>query len=338
MANSFETFPGEKVAIIHDSASSMPDKYRSGYKGLIEVPFKINVVSGSTVKMLTDNPFESDEEKAEFVRYLQTTTITTSLPSVGDYIDAYKEIINKGITEIGVIPMSNHPKMSGSANSARFAAEELKNEANIVVFDSKTLSLGQGLLVSQADAENKDGKFNTANELVSRVEDLSNGIHLAQAFSDLDQIRRGGRIGLAANTIGGVLDIKPIISVNEEGELKPVTKKRGWKKAHDAIVEYIAEGIANHDPKGKLGNVAVRMAFVSFESDQIDNLRIKVMERVQNENDTENERNNKFKLATDTQGRPYEILDCKENMVIAVHSGVGVDGFGALVIPEQSNK
>jgi DegV family protein with EDD domain len=336
MANNFETFRGEKVAIVHDSASSMPDAYRSGYAGLIEVPFQITSMLNGKTKTWVDNPFESDEQKEEFLYYLKNGQTTTSLPSAGDYLNTYKEIVNKGITEISVIPMSNHPTMSGSANSARFAAEELKNEANIVVFDSKTLSLGQGLLIAQADAENKDGKFNTADELVDRVEDLSHGVYLAQAFSDLNQLRKGGRIGLAANMIGGVFDVIPIINVNEEGELQPVAKKHGWKKAHRAIIEHVAEGIASHDPSGEIGNIAVRLALVSFESEHIEDLRTRVTERIPDETDSDEERKSKFKLATGSNGEKYDIMEFKENMVIAVHSGVGVDGFGALVIPEQS--
>lgn len=336
MANSFEAFEGEKVAIVHDSASSMPDEYRSGYSGLIEVPFKVTAVAGDTTRTWVDNPFESDEEKARFIHDLQTTQVTSSLPSVGDYIDTYKEIINKGITEIGVIPMSNHPKMSGSANSARFAAKELEDEANIVVFDSKTVSIGQGLLIAQADTENRADKFQTANELVGRVEDLSKGLYLAQGFSDLGHLRRGGRIGLASNMIGGVFDVIPIIGLNEEGVLRPIVKKRGWKKTHRAIIEHVAEGVASHDANGELGNIAVRLAFVNFESEQIEDLRAKVAERIQHDTDSDDERKSKFKIATDVNGKNYDIMEFKENMVIAVHSGINVDGFGALVIPEQS--
>ena len=336
MANSFEAFEGEKVAIVHDSASSMPDEYRSGYSGLLEVPFQINAVHNNQDIMWYDDPFKSDEEKADFVRHLQAGQVTTSLPSSGHYVDACREVISKGITEIAIIPMSNHPKMSGSANSARVAAKELEDEANVVVYDSKTVSIGQGLLINQADVENRAGDFNTAKELINRVGELSKGLHLAQAFSDLEHLRKGGRIGLASSMVGGVFEVIPIISVNEEGVLRPIVKKRGWKKAHRAIIEHVAEGVASHDPKGELGNIAVRLAFVNFESDQIEDLRTMVTERIQSDTDSDDERKSKFKIATDVNGKNYDIMEFKENMVIAVHSGINVDGFGALVIPEQS--
>lgn len=331
MIGEFKTFENEKVAIVHDSAASLPDKYRMNYSGLAEVPFKITSVS----RLWVDDPYKTDEEKAEFVRELQTGQVTTSLPSPGDYIETCEKIINKGITEIGIIPMSNHPKMSGSYNSARFAAEELKDKANVAVFDSKTVSVGQGLLIKQADDENKVGRFETADELINRVEDLSKGLYLAQAFSDLGHLRRTGRIGLAANMVGVVGGIIPILNLSEEGELRPVVKKRGWKKAHKAIVEHVAEGVENHDPKGILGNVAVRIAFVHFESEHIDDLRAVAMERVQSDNDDEETSKLKFKLAVDNNGDKYQPVEGVESFVTAAHTGAGVDGFGALVIPDE---
>jgi len=115
---------------------------------------------------LADNPFESDEEKAEFIRDLKEAQVMTSLPSVGDYINTYEEVINKGITEIGVIPISNGPVWAARQIRQSLAAKKLEDEANIVVFNSKTVSIGQGLLLSQADTENRAGDFSTANELM----------------------------------------------------------------------------------------------------------------------------------------------------------------------------
>ena len=75
---------------------------------------------------------------------------------------------------------------------------------------------------------------------------------------------------------------------------------------------------------------------MNFESEQIEDLRAKVAERIQHDTDSDDERKSKFKIATDVNGKNYDIMEFKENMVIAVHSGINVDGFGALVIPEQS--
>lgn len=349
MANTFEAFKGEKVAIVHDSAASLPDKYRSEYSGLVEVPFKVSAESGGKIiKEWDDTPNKSDEEMEEFLYYLRHGDLTTSTPSVGDYINAYKAIIKEGVTEIAVVPMSNgrdeQTKMSSSWEAAEQAAdaEELAGEANIVVLNSKTISIGQGLLINQADVENRAGDFSTADELIKRVEELSSGLYIAQAFSDVRHLRKSGRVGNIKGLVGGVLGIIPVLSLNEEGLLKQVNKKeRGWAKAHRFMIDYISEGVASHDTdrkpdaKDKLGNVAVRLGFIDFESKQIDVLRSKVMDLVQSEDDSDEEKTGKFKLATDPDGNVYEITNYIEGLVLATHSGLEVNGFGVLVKPEK---
>jgi hypothetical protein len=78
------------------------------------------------------------------------------------------------------------------------------------------------------------------------------------------------------------------------------------------------------------------LAFIDFESKQIDVLRSKVMELVQTEADTDKEKTGKIKLATGPHGQAYEITNYRESLVLATHSGFEVNGFGALVIPDKS--
>ena len=298
----------EKIAIVHDSASSLHgDKITAKYPNLYEVPFTITTMTDGQLKEWTDNPFTSDDERSEFIHDLETTQMMTAQPNPDTYQEVFENIIKTGVTEIAVIPMSSG--LSGSINSAELAAAELANQANIVVADCKTVSIGQGLLVTQADIENKNGEFGNASELVDRVEELSRQLHVAQAFPSLEHLRRGGRIGLASSMVGGILGIIPIIGTNAEGKLVPIDKKRGWKRTREAIIEYVSENV---------GQKAVRLALVQFESDQMDNLRTEI--------------DDKFVIATDEKGVQYDILECEENMVTAVHSGPGVVGLGALVV------
>ena len=312
MSRSFES--GE-IVIVHDSASSLPVDYSpKGYKGLIEIPFKITAMSNDgQSKQWIDHAFVSDEERAEFVHDLETTKITTSLPSPGDYKKIYEEIIESGITEIAVVPMSG--VQSGSMQSAINAAEILKDQANISVADCKTVSIGQGLLVTQADIENRNGEFNSAAEVVNRVNELSKGVYVAQGFSNLEHLHRGGRVGKATSAIGGVFGVIPIIGEDEEGELKRIEQKRGWKKTREAIINHVAH---------EVGDRAVRLAIVYFESDQVDAFRDGF------ENDA------RFVRAVDINGQKYDILESEQRMVTCVHSGTRIAGGGALVIPEKS--
>ncbi len=303
-----------EIVIVHDSASSLPADYSSkGYKGLVEVPFKITSIGddGET-KLWVDHAFISDEERAEFVHDLEKTKITTSLPSPGDYMKAYTDIIDSGVTEIAVIPMSG--VQSGSMQSAMTAAEMLRDQVNISVADCKTVSIGQALLVTQADIENRNGDFNSASEVVNRVNELSQGVHVAQGFSNLEHLHRGGRVGKATSAIGGILGIIPIIGEDEDGELKRIEQKRGWKKTREAILNHVTR---------EVGDRAVRLAIVYFESDQVDAFRDSF------ENDT------RFVRAVDINGEKYDVLESEQRMVTCVHSGTGIVGGGALVIPKR---
>ncbi len=298
----------EKIAIVHDSASSLHNEITmANYPNLYEVPFTVTATTGDQTKDWIDNPFQSDAEKADFINDLATTQMSTSQPNPNAYKKVFEDIISKGITEIAVVPMSRG--LSGSINSAELAALALRNEANIVVADCKTVSVGQGLLITQAEIENKSGDFDDAAQLVGRVEELSKQVYVAQAFSSLEHLRKGGRIGLASSMIAGVLGIIPIIGTNEEGKLVPIDKKRGWKKSLESIVQHVSENV---------GQKAVRLALVHFESDQLDNLREEIKDR--------------FVIATDKDGNEYDVMECKENMVTAAHSGPDAVGLGALIV------
>jgi fatty acid-binding protein DegV len=144
-----------------------------------------------------------------------------------------------------------------------------------------------------------------------------------------------GKVESMLSMVGGAFNLIPIVGIDEDGDLKAIKKRPGWNLAHKAMIEYVAEGVASHDPEGILGNVAVRLGFVHFESDEIVNLRARVMEQIQQESDTDAEKKVKFKLATNMSGQKLKILNYIENDTTATHSGEGVDGFGGLVITEQ---
>lgn len=300
-----------KIVIVHDSASSLPDNLRTKEFGdLIEVPLTIAVESGDDDKEWIDHPFESSSERAEFVNDLRTGKISTSQPNPEAYKRVFRDIISNGVTEIAVVPMSG--QLGGSMRSALSAAEDLKEKANIFVADCKTVSIGQGLLITQADMENKRGEFNNAKDLVNRVEGLSKELYVAQAFPNLEFLRKGGRIGLVASMLANAFGIIPIIGANAEGKLVPIDKQRGWPRTRESIINYVSKGA---------GQRAVRLALVYFESNQLDNLRNQIKDI--------------FTIATDENGEKFDILECEQSMVLGAHSGPEVIGLGALVIDKK---
>ena len=128
--------------------------------------------------------------------------------------------------------------LSGSANSARIAAEELMEEypdRKIIVVDSLCASLGEGLLVHKAIAKKEAGMG--LEELAAWCED--NKLHIIHSFTvdDLFHLYRGGRVSRAAAVVGTMISLKPVMHVNNEGKLIPLFNVRKRKRSLQALVD-----------------------------------------------------------------------------------------------------
>ncbi|WP_418715279.1 DegV family protein [Blautia hydrogenotrophica] len=137
--------------------------------------------------------------------------------------------------------------LSGSYNSARIAGEELQEEypdRRIVVIDSLAASLGQGLLVYLAQKKKEEGK--TMDEVAQWV--MEHRLNMVHTFTvdDLNHLYRGGRVSKTTAVVGGVLNIKPVLHVDDEGKLIPVGKVRGRKKSLLALVDMMEEKLGNY--------------------------------------------------------------------------------------------
>ena len=132
--------------------------------------------------------------------------------------------------------------LSTTYQSAVIAAQELKEkypQRNIRVVDSLCASLGQGLLVWYACRKRDEGM--ELNELADWVE--TNKWNLCHWFTvdDLKYLKRGGRISAATALVGTMLNIKPVLHVDDEGRLVSVTKVRGRKNSIEALAKQMEE-------------------------------------------------------------------------------------------------
>ena len=122
--------------------------------------------------------------------------------------------------------------LSGTCNSCRIAAEELMEEypeRKIIIVDSLSASLGQGLLVYLAQKKKEEGQdLDAVAEWAEQHK--QNIVHLF-TVDDLNHLYRGGRVSKTTAVLGGMLNIKPILHVDEEGKLIPIGKVRGRKKS-----------------------------------------------------------------------------------------------------------
>ena len=136
--------------------------------------------------------------------------------------------------------------LSGTYNSSRIAAEELMEEytdRRIRVVDSLSASLGQGLLVWLAQQKKELGQ--TLEDVADWVE--KNKLKMVHLFTvdDLNHLYRGGRVSRTTAIVGSMLNIKPVLHVDNEGKLTAIGKVRGRKKALQELVKLMDEKIGS---------------------------------------------------------------------------------------------
>ncbi len=130
--------------------------------------------------------------------------------------------------------------LSGTYNSCRLAAEELEEENaphKVIVIDTLCASMGEGLLVHKALENQKNGM--SLEENAKWVEEHK--LNLVHVFTvdDLNHLHRGGRVSKTAAVVGTMINLKPILHVDNEGHLIPISKCRGRKKSLIALLDYM---------------------------------------------------------------------------------------------------
>ena len=135
--------------------------------------------------------------------------------------------------------------LSGSFNSSRLAAEELRQkypERAVRTVDSLAASMGEGLLVYHAAMRRIAGA--SLNEVADWVEENRNRLCHWFTVDDLHFLHRGGRVSGAAAVMGTMLGIKPVLHVDDEGHLIPMEKVRGRRQSLDTLVKHLESTIA----------------------------------------------------------------------------------------------
>lgn len=163
----------------------------------------------------------------------------------------FEKIINEQDADILHIAFSSG--LSGSFNSVRIAAEEVLEQHpdhKIIVIDSLCASLGEGLLVHKAVTMKEAGK--SLEETAAWIEE--NKLHLVHNFTvdDLYHLYRGGRVSKTAAFVGTMINLKPILHVDDEGHLVPVSKVRGRKKSLIALVDSMEKQIGSFRDKNDI--------------------------------------------------------------------------------------
>jgi len=159
----------------------------------------------------------------------------------------FEEYFRKYVSEgYSIIYICFSSALSESYSHSVLAKKTILKEdskANITVIDTRSATAGQGLLVYYACEMLKQGK--SKEDIVNWIEDNKLKVNIWFTVDSLDYLRRGGRLSAASATVGALLDVKPLLFVDNNGKLVPVKKVRGRKKAIKGLLEEFQNRVIN---------------------------------------------------------------------------------------------
>jgi DegV family protein with EDD domain len=178
-------------------------------------------------------------EKDFYQRMRDGAAAKTSAVNVEEFKCAFEQELNEG-NDVLYIAFSSG--LSTTYNSARIAAEELQEQhpdRKIMVIDSLAASAGHGLLVYLSVQEKKKGA--TIEEVAAFAEATKRKLCIWFTVDDLEYLKRGGRVSPTVAFVGGLLGIKPVLFMDNEGHLISRAKVRGRKAAIQALADKFTE-------------------------------------------------------------------------------------------------
>lgn len=192
-----------EIAILTDSASDLSPSEVIGQ----------NITILST-RMNCENVEYKDGEnisKHEFWDMLvnENKVFKTSQPSPKDIVNTYSDIFRRGYKKILAIPLSS--KLSGTQQVLSLAREMINKEKEVIIYDSKAISVQLGYMVQEAAKLVSKGK--NIDEVMQYLDRLIEKTKLFIIVDNLKFLQRGGRISKTAQTIGDFLNMKPILSI-----------------------------------------------------------------------------------------------------------------------------
>lgn len=221
----------QKIAIVTDSSANIP---KAVMKNLPIHVIPVWLIWGE--ERFRDGV---DIDSPTFYKRLKSakTLPTTSQPSIGEFVEFFKDLESKYDAIVAVLVSS---VMSGTVASALGALEQFPNFP-IRVIDSQAGSMGHGFIVLAAARAAAKGK--SLDEVVAAAEKMIPRIHFLFAVDTLEYLRRSGRISGAKALLGSALSIKPLLQF-QDGTIKPHSQVRTKRKALDMLLDAAEELLA----------------------------------------------------------------------------------------------
>lgn len=212
----------KQYIISTDTTCDLPDDYLKEHNiSMIPICYSLNGTIYGEDKTL---------EPKEFYDMMRNGAMPTTMAANPEKVKMiFTQLLDQGYD---ILHIAFSSALSGSCSIASTVAREISEErpdAKITVVDSLCASLGEGLLVHKAVQLKEQGK--TIDEVSDWLE--NNKLHLCHIFTvdDLHHLHRGGRVSKTSAVIGSLLNVKPVLHVDNEGRLIPLYNVRGRKKA-----------------------------------------------------------------------------------------------------------
>ncbi|MBO4497372.1 MAG: DegV family protein [Lachnospiraceae bacterium] len=220
-----------------DSTADLPDDYVKQH----------NITVHPLYYVLDDFQYGGERmiPKHEFYQRMRDGAVATTCASNPDVVSSlFTREVEAGYD---ILHIGFSSALSSSYNNAAVVSREVMEahpEAKITVIDSLAASLGQGLLVHYAVKLKEEGK--SLEEVAEWVE--NNKLHICHQFTveDLKYLYRGGRISKSVAILGTLINVKPVLHVDNEGRLVPMSNVRGRKKSLNTLVANMAAQIGDY--------------------------------------------------------------------------------------------
>lgn len=225
-----------KIKVFTDSAADIP-KQLADELDITVIPIKLHMdgetyIDGVTLK--AEDFYNRLPDASDFP--------TTSQPSPMDFCDAYRKVLEQD-TDVEVLSIHLSSALSGTYQSAVLAKSMLEEDGlDVTIMDSQSATYGLGMVVVAAARAAKEGK--SLNECIKVAQYYIDHQKIIFTVDTLEYIQKGGRIGKAAALVGTLLNIIPILSLNEQGEVISVDKVRGKGKVLQRVIELMQQNVA----------------------------------------------------------------------------------------------
>ncbi|MFL5540015.1 MAG: DegV family protein [Longimicrobiaceae bacterium] len=287
------TLARRAISIVADTACDLPDEVVRAH-GIHLVP--LSLIFGDRV--LRDRYDITAEQFAEELK--QGAHPGTSQPPPALFLDAYRRAAEEGEAVVGVILSSG---LSGTFASAQAAAKQhVHDSVPVHLFDSRGGSVMQGLLALKASELGELGW--APQRIVAELERVRRRTGIQVVLDTFERALASGRIGRGRAWLGSLLDIKPILEVDDAGKLSPVAKVRGKKQVMPKMMELLEARVPRDAKKLRFGIFHVAIPEV------LDEASAQVRARY---------------------GQDAEILTAPGTPIIATHAGEGAWGLAWMI-------